>query len=187
MSTNLPNHPLFNLKLAKVGLLFCQQRRVLCLHSLLVKVLQMYVFTALFFYSSAIKQDGGVWSGASFCRTLLFPSTLGPVARAQLLHLPQSHREPTLIIYSWSLGLFLPEFSSRRSPPLPSTLLRLSHWSICISLGRRPPSKPLRLLFYLTSQEVNDFSPLPRIKRMELLQAHEADVVVRMVHNGHES
>lgn len=35
----------------------------------------------------------------------------------------------------------------------------------------------------LTFQEVNDFPPLPRIKRMQLFKAHEGDVVVWVVHN----
>lgn len=35
-----------------------------------------------------------------------------------------------------------------------------------------------------TFQEVNDFPPLPRIKRMELFKAHEGNVVVWVVHNG---
>lgn len=37
----------------------------------------------------------------------------------------------------------------------------------------------------LTFQEVNDFSPFPCIKWMELFEAHEGDVVVWVVHNGH--
>lgn len=39
-------------------------------------------------------------------------------------------------------------------------------------------------LVFLTFQEVNDFPPLPSIKRVELFKAHEGDVVVWVVHNG---
>lgn len=67
----------------------------------------------------AIKRDRRRVKWCQFLSDAAFPLGLETLQR---LHLPQSHREPPLIIYSPSLGLFLPEFSSPLPPPSSSTL-----------------------------------------------------------------
>lgn len=96
-----------------------------------------------------------------------------------------SHREPSLIIRA-----LLPCLSTLyHSSPLYSLLfvLYLSDplWVIPHTSARGDVVPICHSLSYLlTSQEANDFPPLPRIKRMELFEAHEGDVVVWVVHDG---